>query len=309
MRKLLLGILLLTFFACVEDRDVFVQSNLGGPQQALKDLVQSPSFAKILEPNQAHTITTDYNAIISLPAEVLVGSESNEIQFIEMNSPLDNILNNVEHRTSEGILHSVYSFYIDINSLNDSSIDEFQKPVIVKIPSNKYNTQPILGIGSFESSRLNWDYNQFRFVNTINYGIWDAESEDGSLYQENGYILEINQSGWYNLAIKQIGEISYNNLCVEFSDSRFNSDNTISLATANDLNYNSFLYSNNAGDGTYCASALPFLLSQSYSLVAVAVIDDQKYFGKQTVYVTQNEAVLDMVPITDSDLLDELIQL
>lgn len=304
MRKLIFTFSLLVFMSCVEERDEFIPVELGLPHSTLSSLLTPRSFAMTLSNTLSHSLFTDYNSMLEIPAGIVEtqSSDKYEIRFIEMNSARDYMLHNMDNSTHLGNVHNIYSFFIDFNTFNEKKA-KLNNSITIRIPSEKYSEKVILGEGILDASSLSWNYNNNMNSQNITYGSWQFTNGEGGISQENGYILEVNQPGWYNLAVELNEEKYFKKVCLSYADSELSSENTVSYIIANSNNYFTKFDLNDNSDNTYCIDNLPLAVSQQYTIFSLAQKNNQLYYALSFVESDTDRIIQSFSYISEDELI------
>ncbi len=310
MKKLIPGVLLVLLVSCVEDSDIFIPTETSGPISELKFLIPSQSMLANLKADNPHVLSTDNNAIVTVPSNVLYGYTGEEytINFIEMNSFQDFFLHNVDHFSERGAISSIYSFYVSIEAeafINKLDTDKF---IEVKFPYEKLSDEILVGIGDFESGNLSWQYDDVDLNNRLNYGTWEVNASDGSLKTENGYSVKVNKSGWYNVVSVPVDNYIYDDICLKY-ESNFSLENTSSYLISSDNNYVTTVRTNNSESNSICSFNIPFLSQTTYTIVVISTLDERFYFYKGIASVGDSVHNIILEQINQSELLYELEKL
>ncbi len=312
MRKLILGLTAILFFACVEDRDIFIPNDSEGPHAFIKSLISSNSIVRILDKSKEHSVVSPSEVILDIQSDIVQYSEDDYVlNLIELNSFQDYILHNVNHHSAEGAINNLYGLFISFEGHEEEDLRmDVNKPIKIKIPSEKITENILVGKGQYESGALEWQYNRNAINNSLNYETWERIDSDGIVIQESGYTFEITHAGWYNLVSVTDGDFDSYYMCLEFNDDMFTNNNTISFALSNNKNYISPLQFNNQTSGyESCSSGLPFDQDSRYTVVSISEVNGKSYFGKSLVTINELFLTQEMLEIDEDQLILELSRL
>jgi len=299
----------MTAVACVKESDVFIPNATDGTQALIQSLIPDNSLVKELDMFNRHVIVAPDGTSIDLEADILLGGpDKYTLSFIGLDSYKDYIAHNVDLHSFEGPVDNIYAFYISLTSEEGSELRlDDGAYITVRVPSEELNASILAGIGSFESGRFSWNYTDHQLNSTLIYDQWIITENDGSYRTESGYTLKVRKSGWYNLAVKKNGDYSFAELCLSYTDERFDHNNTISFALSNDKSYLTAL--DNQGPSGYCSSSLPFDEEARYAIVSISEIDEEIYFGKSLVSKHDDVLYQELLPISKEQLVIELDKL
>jgi len=298
----------------MNDSAVFTADEIPDPITNLRNHIPTNSSTFGVKNDLDAHIVTDNKTEIYIDAYTFINNSENlnadiTINYNEMLSYSDFIIQSVDHHSDLGLTNTIFSFYIDATYANNH-IEVYESGSIkVRIPSNELEADLYLGKGQFQDGKLLWNYELSDVNSEFEYISWEELDPNGGIKLKTGYELTVKKTGWYSFISKietpTLLEVPF---CLDYPQNTvYNNGNTAAYILLNDagrfISSAGIMSSNNS----YCTVDLPYLQNEEFKVVSISYFEnsDAYHYFENDYIINGNISSIEVIPrpVSQSELL------